>query len=480
MSDNSAALPFSTKFLYGFGSIAYGIKDNAFAYFLLFVYVQVFGLAPNLAGLAILVMLVFDAISDPLIGYLSDNTHSRWGRRHPYIYGSVLPVALTFFLIWDPPAGLSQNELFWYLLLVGVGIRTAITIYEIPSSALGPELTQDYVERSSLLAYRNWFGWWGGLAMWNLLWIFVVVSSRNGTQDARYLPETWVLYGIGCSIVMAIAIMVTGVGTHRHIPDLHVPKAASDQAQRTNFFKGLWRTLTVSKNYRILFVAMIVCWGASGLATNLTLFFYSFFWELKPINILTIGVSLFLAPLVSLKAAPMLAASIGKKRTALTFFTASMIIENLLLLLRVLDILPENGTTALISFVLAFHWMGVCCVIIATVTVASMVFDTVEEVELVTKTRMEGTLLAARSFAQKCMSGLGAFSAGLILQIAAWPEDARAGFVEQATLNTVATTAIVASVLLWTTGIWLVSLVDANQESHNERLRNLAGANDEA
>ena len=79
MSDNSAALPFSTKFLYGFGSIAYGIKDNAFAYFLLFVYVQVFGLAPNLAGLAILVMLVFDAISDPLIGYFSDNrflTHS--------------------------------------------------------------------------------------------------------------------------------------------------------------------------------------------------------------------------------------------------------------------------------------------------------------------------------------------------------------------------------------------------------------------
>ena len=66
--------PFSTKFLYGFGSIAYGIKDNAFAYFLLFVYVQVFGLAPDLAGLAILIMLIFDAISDPLIGYLSDNT----------------------------------------------------------------------------------------------------------------------------------------------------------------------------------------------------------------------------------------------------------------------------------------------------------------------------------------------------------------------------------------------------------------------
>ena len=87
-------LPFLTKFFYGFGSLAYGIKDNAFNYFLLFVYVQVFGLAPNLAGLAILLMLVIDAISDPLIGYFSDKTQSKWGRRHPWMYASAIPVAI--------------------------------------------------------------------------------------------------------------------------------------------------------------------------------------------------------------------------------------------------------------------------------------------------------------------------------------------------------------------------------------------------
>jgi Na+/melibiose symporter-like transporter len=182
MTQGGPALPFSTKLFYGFGSIAYGIKDNAFAYFLLFVYVQIFGLAPELAGLAILVMLIFDAVSDPLIGYISDNTRSRWGRRHPFMYGSIIPVALTFFLIWDPPAGASDQTLFWYLLLMGIGIRTTITLYEIPSTALGPELTQDYVERSSLIAFRAWFGWWGGLIMWNLLWLFVVYSSLSGTD----------------------------------------------------------------------------------------------------------------------------------------------------------------------------------------------------------------------------------------------------------------------------------------------------------
>ena len=69
---------------------------------------------------------------------------------------------------------------------MGIGIRTTITLYEIPSTALGPELTQDYVERSSLIAFRMWFGWWGGLVMWNLLWLFVVYSSYKGTEDARY------------------------------------------------------------------------------------------------------------------------------------------------------------------------------------------------------------------------------------------------------------------------------------------------------
>ena len=152
-----------TKFYYGFGSMAYGIKDNAFSYFLLFVYVQVFGLSPDLAGLAIFIMLIFDAFSDPLIGYFSDRTQSRWGRRHPYMYFSAFPVGLSFFLLWDPPNNLNQNELFLYLLFLGIFIRTAITLYEIPSAALGPELSKDYVERSSLLSFRYWFGWWGGL-----------------------------------------------------------------------------------------------------------------------------------------------------------------------------------------------------------------------------------------------------------------------------------------------------------------------------
>ncbi len=341
-------LPFLTKFLYGFGSMSYGIKDNAFAYFLLFVYVQIFGLAPDLAGLAILLMLVFDAFSDPLVGYFSDRHRSSWGRRHPFMYFSAVPVSLSFFLLWDPPEALTQTQLFFYLLGVGVFIRTAITFYEIPSTALGPELSKDYVERSSLLSYRYWFGWWGGLLVWNSLWIFVVYSSYTGTTDARYLPETWKIYGLVCSLVMFVAIMVTALGTHKHIKDLHSPEIRKISLKRT--LMELWETITISRDYLVLFLAMIITSIASGIATNLTLFFYSYFWEFTPFNILTIGLTLFFTPLVGLKVSPYLAAKFGKRTTILYLFMFAFVAENLIILLRILDFLPSNDSNLILPF----------------------------------------------------------------------------------------------------------------------------------
>ena len=87
----------ATKLYYGFGAVAYGVKDNGFSYFLLLYYNQVLGLPAAWVGAAIMLALVFDAISDPIVGYTSDNLHSRWGRRHPFMYGSVIPVGLALF-----------------------------------------------------------------------------------------------------------------------------------------------------------------------------------------------------------------------------------------------------------------------------------------------------------------------------------------------------------------------------------------------
>ena len=88
------------KCAFGIGSAAYGVKNNGFDYFLLLFYSQVIGLDPRLVGIAITTALVFDAISDPILGYWSDNLRSRWGRRHPFMYAAVIPVTASYFFLW--------------------------------------------------------------------------------------------------------------------------------------------------------------------------------------------------------------------------------------------------------------------------------------------------------------------------------------------------------------------------------------------
>ena len=100
---------------YGIGSIAYGIKDNGFSTFLMIYFNQVLGLPAYLVGIALLIAMLVDAISDPWAGYLSDRCTSRLGRRHPFMYASIVPIAITYYLLWTPPEA-SDFILFLYPL----------------------------------------------------------------------------------------------------------------------------------------------------------------------------------------------------------------------------------------------------------------------------------------------------------------------------------------------------------------------------
>ena len=200
------------------------MKNNGFDYFLLLFYSQVVGLDARLVGIAITTALVFDAVSDPVVGYWSDNLRSRWGRRHPFMYASAIPVALSYFLLWNPPEGLGESGLFWYLLVFAVCIRTFITAYETPSSALAPELTDDYEERSALFSFRYYFGWTGGNAM--SVAMFVLIFPAFATDliaDGRFNRDAYALYGVISSVLIFVSIAVSAVGTHGHIQRMKAP-----------------------------------------------------------------------------------------------------------------------------------------------------------------------------------------------------------------------------------------------------------------
>lgn len=251
----SGKVSFSTKIYYGFGSVAFGVKDNGFAYFLLLFYNQVVGLSPELTALALFLALCCDAISDPLIGHLSDNMRSKWGRRHPFMYASVVPIAITYFLIWNPPETMSEGTVFWYLLLLAVLVRTFVTLYEVPSTSLVAELTDDYDERTSMLGFRFMFGWWGGLTIAVLAW---GVFLKNGLT-----MEGFGSYGLFGAIIITIAILVSATGTHRHIPNLHTPPADHSKKFIDNLME-LKETLT-NHNFLALFMSAIFSALAIGL-----------------------------------------------------------------------------------------------------------------------------------------------------------------------------------------------------------------------
>ena len=147
-------VPLSTQLFFGAGAIAEGVKNTAFNVFLLFYYNQVLGVSGTWTGTAIFLALCVDAVMDPLVGSLSDGWRSRWGRRHPFMYVAAVPMGVCFFLLFLPPAGLSERGLFVWLLVFAVGVRGSMTLYMLPSNAMVPELTASYDGRTALVSWR--------------------------------------------------------------------------------------------------------------------------------------------------------------------------------------------------------------------------------------------------------------------------------------------------------------------------------------
>jgi GPH family glycoside/pentoside/hexuronide:cation symporter len=151
-------LGFAQKLVYGAGEIGPGLADNAIGFFLLFYYTKIVQLDPALAGLALMVGRLWDAVTDPVMGYLSDRTRTRWGRRRPYLLFGALPYGLFFFLLWAPFSSVSGNAAFPVLLLGYLAFSTAATVCQVPFYTLGGELSDDYHQRSSIISFRQSYG----------------------------------------------------------------------------------------------------------------------------------------------------------------------------------------------------------------------------------------------------------------------------------------------------------------------------------
>lgn len=458
---------FSTKLYYGFGAVANGAKSNGFNYLLLFYYSQVIGLRADLVSLGILIALVFDAVSDPLVGYISDNTHSRLGRRHPYMYAAGLPVALAYYFLWSPPAW-DETGLFLYFVCMAVLIRTLITFYEIPATALVAELTDDYDQRTEMMSFRYFFGWWGGLTMAVMNYLVFLPEEKGGLEYV----EGWSNYGLAASIVIFVSIYVSAIGTHKHIPHLRKPPS-SGPFSFTKTKKEIKETLS-NRSFFALFVSALLQAVAAGVSTSLSIYFSRHFWELTSTQIGYMNIPYFFSAFVALMLAPRASRWLGKKKGGMIILGLAFAMAPMPYILRVLGWFPENGTDTLFWTLVVFNTIEVTLIIMSSSLIAAMIADVVEDSEVKTGRRSEGIFFAANSFAQKAVNGLGVVVAGQILAIIQFPTQAKPGDVPQETLFDLAYIYVPTLLFFYLFALAVLGVYKINREDHSENLRKLA------
>jgi Na+/melibiose symporter-like transporter len=468
----SERLPLGSKLAYGFGAVAYGVKDGGFAYFLLMFYSQVIGVDAGLVGLAITLALIFDAIIDPIIGYWSDNLHSKWGRRHPFLYASALPAAATYYMLWSPPVGWSDEALFWYVLSLAVLIRTFVALNETPSSALTPELTANYDERSTLISWRLFFAWTGGNAMSVMMFIALFPAFATATLKGQFNRDAYEAYGVIAAVIIGISILVSAAGTHSRIPHL---KAAPPKRRLTLpvIFKEVFETLS-NPSFVALFVANVFGAIGAGLSAALSFYISTYFWKFTELQIggLTIGV--FLSAIIGAVLAPIVTRTLGKKKGAMIVGLIAFIGAPLPIILKLAGLLEAGTPTFVYLFVLVAGIIDVGLIICFQVLTAAMMADLVEQSELKTGRRSEGVFVAAAMFIRKMVSGLGVMAATVVLAYAglkagAKPEDVSADVVWRLG-------AFYAPVILslWMAMMAAIAFYRLDRADHEENLRQLA------
>ena len=459
------------KIAYGMGSIAFGIKANGFEYFLMIFYSQVMGVSAYLVSLALLIALIVDAMSDPLMGYASDNTRSRWGRRHPFMYAAALPAVIAYYFVWNPPYGLEGDQLFPYIVAMAVLVRILFTIYEIPSSALVAEMTDDYDERTSLLSYRHLFGWAGGTLMAAFATIFLLVPTDTIT-NGMFNAQGYGQLGYIAATVMLLTMILSSAGTHKMIPLLRTPPAPRKQSL-AQMYREVFETLA-SRSFLALFAARFFQGIAAGIVATLAFYLWTFLWGFSAKQIGAITLSAVLSALCAFVLAPRMSKTLGKKRGAITIGVIAFSLVPAPVLMRLLELMPDNSSSMLFPLVLGITMIDVALIITYRILFDSMIADLVEDSEIKTRRRNEGVFFSAVTFVQKLTQGIGAAVAGVLLTVSEFPVGTAPDQLSHSVFNVLGWLYVTLLFGLYLAAISCQSLYHVDREKHESNLKRLA------
>lgn len=389
-------VPLRTKLLYGSGELGLALKTESLNRFLMFFYTDTLRVSPTAVGVMMLLGKAWDAVTDPAMGYLSDTTRSRLGRRRPYVLIGAVPMGICYYFLFNPPS-LSPSGLLWYLLGMSLVLYTFFTIFTVPYLAWGAELTTDYHERTIIVQVRALLGLVGGVAGSAVPMMIVA-----GYVDAR---AGFAAMALAIGIVIGVTTLLPGVTVRDDGRD-RLPSASLQ-----HFVGGLRHTFA-NREFRIIFVTFCLMTVSAAMGTAIQLIVVKYrlqMFDQFPLLAVTFGICLAL----SFPFWMALSKRIGKSSAMRVGLGLGCIVP-----LGWVVVQPGQ-----LGMMLLF--MAVAGVVTGSLTLAaSQAMDVVDYDELITGEQRAGAYFGIWAFGLKLATAIGQFLGGVLLDVVGYVPDA--------------------------------------------------------
>ena len=387
---NNEKLGLKTHICYGVSQFGLNCGMTAFGINALFFYSTILRFDTALFGIIMLLGQVWDAISDPLMGHISDNTKWHRGRRRPFFLLGSVPLGIAFFLIFSPPSMTSSTVIFMYLLIVTLVLFTSRTVFETPYLALAPELTPDYDERTKLSGYKQFFGTLGD-AQGAILPLLLVSAFHGERRPAHFV------YGLIACVTIIVLSALTRWGTFER-PAL----ARKSQVSIKDSFKAVAR----NRPYLIFIFSSTTAQMSNNIVTYLVLFITKY-WFLNEALATWFFAFFFIGAVCAVPIWVRLSNRIGKKWTYIVILTGYGVLLSSILLF---------SQEAHIAVTVVMFAAGMCNVGL-WILAGTIGPDIIEWDEFHTGKRREGVYAGVWTFVYKAGVGLALMFVGFALKV---------------------------------------------------------------
>lgn len=392
----------ATKIGYGTGQAAQRLQLGSINQMATPIFNDILGVDPRLIGMSLGAARIVDALTDPLMGHITDNTHTRYGRRRPWIALSSLLCALTFAAVWLFPRGMSQTFYFGWFIITTIIFFLALSVFAVPYSALGMELTPDIHERTSVMAYRTAMGTIGGLLVSSLYWIINLDRFEDMAHGMRYA-------GIGFAGLVAVFTFFPALFAKEH-PGI-TRRRNKGRPPGISLLASAKLTLS-HKPFLMLMTATVIMICGLNMVLSMSYYVtvYHVFGGIKDAAtgfILSVhGYACVLGSLSGIPVMTFISRRIGKRNTLIAAMLTAMVSS----LLKWICYTPANPYLILIpGFITAFSMVSVWT------TLQAMLPEIVDLDEVKSHTRREGMFSAIHSWTMKMGNSLAVIAAGFIL-----------------------------------------------------------------